>query len=172
MPFGWRWPLRQKQAPVGRQAELTPVAPPSSRPTPFEPDAGMMAGLSERAEQRDAVPLLGPQGGLPATARFLTVAREMADALPAAGWSQEVVDAAQSPVSGGGPDFISTLSSLASFRDPAAIAAGEAQGSPFPDWGPAGASTGVFAGRGEQASAGRWRFEVVDRRAIGRAPRV
>jgi hypothetical protein len=151
MRFTWRWPLRRKPSPIARDADDAAAGPPIApgrQAEPFEPDAALMAGLSERAGERDALPILGPQGGLPATARFLTVAREMAEALPAAAWSQEVVDGAQAPATVGSPDFIATLPSLASFRDPAAIVSGETEGSPFPEWGSAEASTGVFAGGG------------------------
>ena len=127
MAFSWRWPLRRRQAPVAREADeaaAVVAGAPGNRAEPFEPDAGLMAELSERAGERDALPVLGPQGGLSATARFLTVAREMADGLPATGWSQEVVEGARSPATVGSDNFMSTLSSLASFRDPAAIVSG------------------------------------------------
>ena len=123
-------------------------APGRHQAEPFEPDAGLMAELAERAGEREALPILGPQGGLAATARFLTVAREMAAGLPATGWSQEVVDATRPLAAVTGPGFIATLPSLSSFRDPGAIVSGEAEGSPFPEWGSTAASTGIFAGPG------------------------
>ncbi len=153
MRFRSRWPFRRRQAPVARQADDAYAAT-AGQAEPFEPDAGLMAQLSERASQRDALPILGRQGGLAATARFLTAAREVAATLPAIGWSQEVVDAAQPPATVTGSSFITTLPSLSSFRDPAAIVSGDGEGSPFPEWGSSGASTGVFAGAGQGPEGG------------------
>lgn len=152
MPLGLRLPFRRKAAPVealpaaglpeavNSAGSMTPQTGADAGPArvapsraPFRADPSFIREFDARGESHSATPILGTDGGLRRTSFVLRAVEELTDPHGMEDWSEEVISASDNPVGNEPGEFVSTLSSLSSYADPAAMIEGNVEGSPFSD---------------------------------------
>lgn len=141
------WPLRRSPEHTPLEGEVASEGDGAGPAGPgIDVDPAFASGFRARAHRRDAMPILGPWGGLGETARFAVAATRFQGTLLTQRWSDQIVRSSDRLARDDSPDFIASLASLASYTDPWG-APGDS-GSPFADSLPVTGGAGTFVSVG------------------------